>query len=74
MPSCPICKSPALQPDLIGDETTSFICPIHNNFKVADTVLQQARDYTRSQWETALSKAKKRTKPTGWPLITINDF
>ena len=71
MPSCPICKSPALEPDLIGD-ATSFSCPIHNNFKVAVTVL--AKDYTRSQWEIALSKAKKRTKPTGWPLITSDDF
>jgi hypothetical protein len=69
---CPICKRPAQEVGRIG-EATGFICPIHKNFKVADTVSQWPKDYcTRGEWQAALAKAKKRTK--GWPLITSNDF
>jgi hypothetical protein len=70
---CPICKSPAQELRRIGN-ATSFLCPIHRNFKVADTILAERRHYSRSEWQAALRKAKKRTKPMGWPLITSNDF
>jgi hypothetical protein len=47
---CPICKSPAQELGRIGD-ATGFICPIHKNFKVADTVSQWPKDYcTRGEW------------------------
>jgi hypothetical protein len=38
---------------------TGFNCPIHHDFKVADSVLadQRTKDYGRSEWEAALSKA-----------------
>ena len=64
---CPICKRPAQEVGRIGD-ATGFICPIHSNFKISDTVLQ------RATWQAALRKAKQRTKPMGWPLITSGDF
>jgi hypothetical protein len=72
---CPICKRPAQEVGRIG-EATGFICPIHKNFKVADAVLasQWIKDCTRGEWQAALAKAKKRTKPMGWPLITSDDF
>jgi hypothetical protein len=70
---CPICKSPAQELGRIGN-ATGFICPIHGKFKVADTALQRATVYSRGEWQAALSKARKRTKPMGWPLITSDDF
>jgi hypothetical protein len=71
--NCPICKSPAQELGRIGN-ATSFICSIHSNFKVSDTVLQRATVYSRGEWQAALRKAKQRTKPMGWPLITSDDF
>jgi len=59
---CPICKSPAQELPGIGD-AAAFRCAIHNNFKVADTVLRRAEEYSREQWEIALRKAKERVKP-----------
>jgi len=69
---CPICKSPAQERGHFGN-VTGFNCPIHHDFKVADSVLadQRTKDYGRSEWEAALSKAKRRK---GVPLITIIDF
>ena len=72
---CPICKSRALELDRTGD-ATGFLCATHEDFKVANTVFAERRtkNYTNEQWEAALRKAKQRTKPGEWPLITTNDF
>jgi hypothetical protein len=56
---------------------TSFHCPTHGDFKVADTVFAEAetKDYTREEWEAALEKAEERTdEPDAWPLIITDDF
>jgi hypothetical protein len=49
---------------------------MHGNFKVADTVFAEGRAkvYTREQWEAALQKAKRRTKPGEWPVINSYDL
>ena len=47
---------------------------IHGDFKVAETVLAKAKDYTRDQWEAALDKAEERAEPDAWPLIMVGDF
>ena len=72
---CPICKSVAQEPDRIGD-ATGFYCATHSGFKVADTLFAElsAKEYTRQQWELALRKAKRRTKPGEWPLVRSGDF
>jgi hypothetical protein len=72
---CPICKSPAQELPRTGD-ATSFHCPTHGDFKVADTVFAEtkAKDYNREQWEAALDKAEQRAKPDDWPLIIVDDF
>ena len=72
---CPICKSPAQELLHTGD-ATAFHCPTHGDFKVADTVLAKAKNYTREQWEAALDKAEQRAEPheDGWPLIIVDDF
>jgi hypothetical protein len=73
---CPICKSVAQELDRTGD-ATGFACPIHGNFKVANTVFaeESAEDYTREEWEAALGKARQRTEPEDeWPLIIVDDF
>ena len=68
---CPICNSPAL--DLLGiGDATGFHCPIHDKFKVADTIVPE--DYTRQQWEVALKKAQLRTKQGEWPTVRSGDF
>jgi predicted RNA-binding Zn-ribbon protein involved in translation (DUF1610 family) len=73
--ACPICKAPAQEIPVAGD-ATGFHCPMHGEFKVADTVLAEtkAKDYTRQQWETALGKAEQRAEPDEWPLIIVDDF
>jgi sarcosine oxidase delta subunit len=73
---CPICKSPVVQELNRTGDAIGYRCATHSAFKVADTVFaeQRAKDYTREQWEAALRKAKQRTKPGEWPLITSNDF
>jgi hypothetical protein len=70
---CPICKNPAAQERGRFGNVTGFYCPVHHDFKVADSVLAEdwAKDYGRSEWQAALSKAKRRK---GVPLITSNDF
>jgi hypothetical protein len=70
---CPICKSKAIPLGRTGD-AMGFDCPEHNKFKVSDTVLSLLRAKTREQWEAALAKAKQRTKPGEWPLVTSYDF
>jgi uncharacterized Zn finger protein (UPF0148 family) len=72
---CPICKSPAQELDRTGD-ATSFHCPTHGDFKVANTVFAEAKakDYTREEWEAALDKAEERTDADEWPLIIVDDF
>ena len=72
---CPICKSPAHELARTGD-ATGFGCATYSAFKVANTVFaeQRSRNYSREQWEAALRKAKQRTKPGEWPVITSNDF
>ena len=56
---CPICKSSAQELPRTGD-ATGFHCPMHGDFKVADTVFAEegAEDYTREEWEAALDKSK----------------
>jgi sarcosine oxidase delta subunit len=72
---CPICKSATQELDRTGD-AMGFRCATHDAFKVADTVFaeQRTKNYTSEQWEAALRKAKQRTKPGEWPVITSNDF
>ena len=70
---CPICKSSAQVLPLTGD-ATGYHCPTQGDFKVADTVSAEAKDYTREEWEDALEKAEQRTEPDGWPLIITDDF
>jgi uncharacterized Zn finger protein (UPF0148 family) len=72
---CPICKAPAQELPRTGD-ATGFHCPMHGDFKVADTVLAETKtkDYTREQWEAALDKAEERAEPDEWPLVMTDDF
>jgi uncharacterized Zn finger protein (UPF0148 family) len=72
---CPICKSPAQELDRTGD-ATSFHCPTHGDFKVADAVFAEAKakDYTREEWEAALDKAEERAEADEWPMIIVDDF
>jgi hypothetical protein len=72
---CPICKSAVQELDRTGD-ATGYACPMHGNFKVAETVFAEAKakDYTREQWEAALDKAKERTESDSWPLVITDDF
>jgi hypothetical protein len=72
---CPICKTSAQEFSRTRD-ATGFHCPTHGDFKVADTVLANAKNYTREQWEAALDKAEQRAEPheDGWPLIIVDDF
>jgi uncharacterized Zn finger protein (UPF0148 family) len=71
--TCPICKGPAQVLAHTGD-ATGFHCPTHGDFKVADTVFEEEKDYTRQQWEAALDKAEERAEPDEWPLIVVDDF
>jgi hypothetical protein len=70
---CPICQSSAQELPRTGD-ATGYHCPTHGDFKVADTVFAEAKDYTREQWEAALEKAQERTEDDEWPLIITDDF
>jgi uncharacterized Zn finger protein (UPF0148 family) len=74
---CPICKSPAQELPHTGD-ATAFHCPTHGDFKVANTVFEEAeaKDYTREEWEAALDKAKQRAEPDDdeWAVVTVDDF
>ena len=72
---CPICKSSAQELPRSGD-AAGFHCPAHGDFKVADTVFEEAeaKGYTREQWEAALDKAEERAEPDEWPLIIVDDF
>ena len=67
---CPICKSSARSHRT--DDATGYTCPMHGNFKVADTIVPD--DYTRQQWEAALKKAELRTEQGEWPLVRHGDF
>jgi sarcosine oxidase delta subunit len=73
---CPICKSPAVQELNRAGDAIGYHCATHSAFQVADTVFaeQRVKDYTQEQWEAALRKAKQRTKPGEWPVITSIDF
>ena len=70
---CPICKSSAQGLPRDGD-ATGFNCPTHGDFKVVDTVLAKAKNYTREQWEAALDRAEERAEPDEGPLIIVDDF
>ena len=74
MPLCPICHSEAKELPRTDDHD-AFDCPNHGKFKVHGTVLAVALNHpaSREQWEAALKKAKERTKPGEWPLITVYD-
>jgi hypothetical protein len=71
---CPICKSSAQELPHTGDATVH--CPTHGDFKVAETVFEEAKakGYTRDQWEAALDKAKERTEDDEWALVVVDDF
>jgi hypothetical protein len=71
---CPICKTSAQV--LPAGDATAFHCPTHGDFKVANTVLAKAKDFTRDQWEAALDKAEERAEPNEdeLPLIIVDDF
>jgi hypothetical protein len=77
MTICPICKSEAKELDRIGD-ASGFDCPKDGKFKVAGTVFVLAsagpEPIGREQWEAAFEKAKGKTMPGAWPLITTYDF
>jgi len=62
--------------ELPARDATAFHCPMHGEFKVADTALAKAKDYTRDQWEAALDKAEQRLEPDEdeLPLIVVDDF
>lgn len=53
-----------------------FDCPRHGKFKVAGTIWSLARteSLTEAEWESALAKAKARTKPGELPSITSYDL
>jgi len=74
---CPICKSSAQELPHTGD-ATALHCPTHGDFKVANTVFEEAeaKDYTREEWEAALDKAKQRAEPDDdeWAVVTVDDF
>ena len=72
---CPICKSSAQELPRTGD-ATGYHCETDGDFRVADTVLAdaKAKDFTREQWEAALEKADERAEPDSWPLIITDDF
>ena len=55
---------------------TGFDCETHGKFKVANTVFKDGRvkNYTPTQWEAALHKARQRTKAGEWPVIKSSDF
>jgi predicted RNA-binding Zn-ribbon protein involved in translation (DUF1610 family) len=71
---CPICKSSAQE--LPAGDLTSFHCPTHGDFKVAEAVFAEtkAKDYTPNQWEAALNNAERRAEADEWPLIIVDDF
>jgi hypothetical protein len=69
---CPICKSPAQEPDRTGD-ATGFHCTSHGHFKVADTIADDEY-YTRVEWEAALRAAKHKAMEGEWPVIRRRDF
>ena len=56
----PICNPSAQELPRTGD-ATGFRCPVHGDFKVADTVFAE-------------DKAKQRAEPDEWPLIIVDDF
>ena len=70
---CPICGSEAGELDRTGD-AEGYDCARHGKFKVAGSVSATMQEATRQQWETALVKAKARTKSGEWPTITTLDF
>jgi hypothetical protein len=71
---CPICNSHAEEIDKGKFEGTTFRCPRHGEFEVADTVLKTKRTATSQQWENALNLAKERAKPNARPRILTSDF
>jgi hypothetical protein len=73
---CPICNPSVQELPGTGD-ASGFHCPTHGDFKVANTVFEEedAKNYTRQEWEAALDKAKQRTDPEEeGPLIITDDF
>ena len=69
---CPICNPSAQELPGTGD-ASGFHCPTHGDFNVFEE--EDAKNYTRKEWEAALDKAKQRTDPEEeGPLIITNDF
>jgi hypothetical protein len=71
---CPICKTSAQE--FPAGDATSFHCPTHGDFKVAEAVFAEAKakGYTQNQWEAALNNAEQRAEPDEGPLIIVDDF
>jgi hypothetical protein len=76
MATCPICKSDAeeIEPEFF--DGTTFRCPKHGEFQVADSVLKTPAlmDADSNQWESALKKATGRAAAGGRPRILTYDF
>jgi hypothetical protein len=70
---CPICGSAAKPLDRVGD-ADRFECPKHDKFKVSGSAMQTKQTRDSREWESAFDRAKKRTDPGEWPLITIYEF
>lgn len=70
---CPICGSTAKPLDKVGD-ADGFDCPKHGKFKVSGTAMSTKKDRPPKEWEAALDRAKKRTKPGEWPAICDADI
>src|SRR5262249_31112993 len=66
---------PARELSCTGD-ATGFGCPTHDNFKVANTVFaeQRYKELHPRAMGNCMRKAKQRTQPGEWPLITSIDF
>jgi hypothetical protein len=75
MTVCPICKSSAQELPRTAS-ATGYHCETHGDFRVADTVLAEAKakDFTREEWEAALHNAEQRAEPDQWPTIIVDDF
>jgi hypothetical protein len=70
---CPICGSVAKPLDKTGD-ADGFDCPKHGRFKVGGTTMATKTSRPCQEWESALDRAKNRTKPDEWPMIKNDDF
>jgi hypothetical protein len=72
MTDCPICASESGELPKTGD-ADGYDCPVHGKFKVSGSVFATKQNANRTDWESALERAK----PVGsspWPTIRTSDF